>query len=169
MIIKYEVGTSNVTQVPEAGKRFGYIDRCEDVNVEIFGMKDVLADFVKTVCAPEFLRDDWKTSVRAWAGSGVKEGERCESKEADLVYFNLVVLVKNMSRTGDCTKYGNLELLKTIAEWMVSKHVTSDNFWLNSAKLKIFTFKNGEEKIKYFLLDDVYLLNDNGKTIDIIK
>lgn len=121
----------------------------------------MLPKFVKNVCAPDFLRDNWKASVRAWADSGMKE--------ADLVYFNLAVLVKNMSETGACDKYGNLELLKTIAEWIVSEHVTSDNFWLNSAKFKIFTSTKDEEKIKYFLLDDVYLLNDNGKTIDIIK
>lgn len=168
MIIKYVNGERVCKRLKEDLESYSYLEDCKDVTTEEITLDGLMAEFVRFYDIEDVDYSDWKEIVN-------KLLERYKKECKDSIRPDREILTECLLTTAETyKKYSRKFLpivgdaLDNIAEDLI-RIKNLDQVCYADKKLKIINYRNNETWYTLYTLGTVYLLNDNGKTIDIIR
>lgn len=168
MIIKYINGGNQCGGLEEDFESYSYIEECKDVTTEKITLEDLMIEFKEIYRKDDKDWPDWQKVVKNFF-------ESCEENYKEVDCDKQKELSKClMIATESCKKYSkafvdsNSNFFVDLAEVLLGDEAI-DKEYFRSARLKMVTYKRNDKWYTLFTIGTVYLLNDSGKTIDVVK
>lgn len=177
MIIKYQ---GHVGLREKGMESFSYIEGCENVTTERVSLNELLNEFIsefdKRYCETEkIVANDYQNNARSIEAVLRSREENRQGKHAidftDTMFFIASMLgscAENLSNAIMPEQRENERVFTFLAEALLGDEKINKE-WFYDTKLKIITYTKEEKNYKLFTIGIVYLLNDSGKTVDIVK
>lgn len=168
MIIKYVNGGNQCGGLEEDFESYSYIEDCKDVTTEKITLEDLMIEFKEIYRKGDKDWPDWQKVVKNFFEiyeENYKEVDCNEQKE--LAGF-LATAAESCKRYSKAFVDSNSDIFDELAEALLNDEVIDKEYFRNS-RLKMITYKRNDKWYTLCTLGVVYLLNDSGKTIDIVK
>ena len=153
---------------------YKYFDGCENVVTKKMRIVDVLRGVLRDngfegVLPNNLLQKELRNFCNKVAekfSKGCAESEELDTEKFLQEKIEIYLCVASSFGLGHIVE--NKDIEHFVNSLLVSEE-SIDNEWLCSNDLKIVTFTKDEQKYSILTIGRVYLLNNDGKTIDILK
>lgn len=168
MIIKYVNGDNRCGGLEEDFESYGYIEDCADVTTEKITLEDLMIEFKEIYKKDDKDWPDWQKVVKNFFESCEENYKEVDcDKQKELARF-LRTAAESCKRYSKAFVDSNSNIFIDLAEVLLGDEAI-DKEYFHDARLKMITYKRNDKWYTLFTLGVVYLLNDSGKTIDMVK
>lgn len=168
MIIKYINGGNQCGGLEEDFESYSYIEDCKDVTTEKITLEDLMIEFKEIYRKGDKDWPDWQKVVKNFFESCEENYKEVDcDKQAELARC-LMIAAETCKRYSKVYVDSNKNIFYELAECLLGDEAI-DKEYFRSARLKMITYKRNDKWYTLFTIGTVYLLNDSGKTIDVVK
>lgn len=168
MIIKYINGGNQRGGLEEDFESYSYIEECKDVTTEKITLEDLMIEFKEIYRKGDKDWPDWQKVVKNFFESCEENYKEVDCDKQKELSKYLMVAAESCKKYSKAFVDSNSNIFVDLAEGLLGDE-TIDKEYFRSARLKMITYKRNDKWYTLFTIGAVYLLNDSGKTIDVVK